>query len=901
MNKVILIDLLNVFYRSFYSLKNLNNSKGIPTNAIYSFCKFFIKIVKNINPDYIIAIDDSRSFYRKEIFPDYKNNRNLMPSEMVIQKDFLNKFLELINIDRLKIEGYEADDIIYNIVNDINKDENEIYIITADKDLHYLSLNKNVFIFDPLKNIIINKEKVFDIYNCLNCTKDKIWLYYSLVGDSSDNIPGIKGVGDKTAEYIMNNYESIEDLYNRVENDNILKKRIKDLILNNKEILIKSYNLIKPIELNNKEKNIFFINKEKKWNIKNIKNSIDLIKELEMNSILKDKKIFDEIDLEDKSSNEIFKEKKEELVDYIFNHFKVNIYNLENKNEFEKEIKNSKVIAVDVETRGGDYRKTLMVGFSLCTEENLAWYIPLYINNIKVSDYDEKIKIFSSLKNHKWLLHGAISDLTIIINSGGEISNDLFDTMIAADVNLYEKVGLKELSLKIFNERMMTFSEVVKNGEYKFFDDVPLDIGSRYAASDARQTFKLYKYFYVDNPSKDYFNLIDNVEMPLIKVLLDMEINGINCDKNILLNQLEIVKEKLDLLKNKILEITNSLNILNFNPLSPKQVSNLIYDVLKLQNNNKKSTDYKNLLEIIDKHPIVNLIIKYREYYVLSSKFINGLIESICEDGKIRTHFNQLFISTGRLSSYNPNLQNIPIDQNGISIRSSFIAKKEFKIISLDYSQIELRVLAHFSKDENLINFFKNNEDVHKKTAADIFEKNLELVTEEERRIAKKINFGIIYGLTAYGLSKDLQIKTTKAKEYIDKYKKLYPGVFDWIDKLNKETIEKGYVKTYFGRKRIIKEIKDQNKNIAAFGLRIAVNTVIQGTAAEIMKKSMIEIYNYLKNTKNKLILQIHDEVLIESLAFESNEIMLNCKNIMENILKLDLKLKVNSYISDHW
>jgi DNA polymerase-1 len=895
----IIIDSLNLLYRSFYSLKDMRNSKNVHVGAFFGYIKTFLKLIKKFNPDSIIITTDSLCKKRIDIFPKYKEHRQSTPLELESQKKFINDFFKLIHLPIFKIDGFEADDIICEIAADISKNKNRATIISSDKDLHHLALLENINIFDPIKDIYIDKKWIYEKYDT-DVTKEQILLYYSLCGDSSDGFPGIKGIGEKLAKNIIKKYKSIDLLYDNFENDNELTKRQKDLLNNGKQSAYESYNLVSsiPIDILN------FKNYEKKckFNKKKLFNANPLFDKLECNSLIIDPETYKKTKI-----NDIENEK----IPYAQNNINIRIYSHELIEEIKTKIKNSKIIAIDTETRGGDPKNSTIVGFSMCFSKEESWYIPLIINGIKTIDYTEKLNLLLSLESDKiCIMHNAIFDLHVFKNAGISINANIYDTMITAHIFKENKIGLKDLSLNILKERMHSFEETIEKGRYRYFDDVPMEKAAPYAATDARQTYMLYNHYQERlklNENKKIKLILDEIEMPLIKVLFQMELNGINCDKNILNEQEKIIQNNLKSLEKEILKaIPEKFKYLN--PLSNNQVGILLYDELNLETNQKtkkqkfKSTSQKTLYEIDDKHPVVPMIIKYRALHSISSHFTKGLIEYINKDNRIYTHYQQTIVSTGRLSTVNPNLQNVPIDQDEISIRKAFSAKENNLIGSFDYSQIELRVLAHISDDKNLINAFLNNEDIHLKSASHIFKKNIKEINNKERQIAKKINFSIIYGLSAFGLSKDLKISTTAAKNYIEEYKKLYPDVFNWIDKTCKMASENGYVETYFGLKRYINELKDKNNTIRAYGNRIAINTIIQGTAAEIMKKSMIKVHEYLNKNKNgKIVLQIHDEILIEFDEKNKKTIEKEIKNIMENIVDFKIPLLVNTNTGKYW
>ncbi len=895
MKKILLIDTYNLLYRSFYALKEMRNSENIHVGGIYGLCKTFSFLIKKFNPDYIYAFKDTISQKRIDIFNDYKKNRDQAPSELKYQKKLVEDFFKLINLNYFFLDGFEADDLIVNTAKKLSLIDNvEIHVVSADKDLKFLALNEKITIYDPLKNKEIKKsdlEKEF----FENVTKESIWLYYALLGDASDGIPGISGIGKKTALELSKNYKNIENLY--------LEKTTHAKLIDKKKDLELFFTLIKPFEIQEEIFNFDFICDKNKWKNSNLKNAYSFFKKLEFNSLLPK-------DFQGKFSTNNYNNDPINLK-HSNETFETIIYSSEKYEQLFNEINNSTAIAFDTETRGGDPRKNKCIGFSLCTNKSTAWYFTLILNNEKVDDFDEKILILEKIisKNTPFVFHNALFDLHVIYRLINKIPKVIFDTIIAAHIFFgnTRKIGLKELSKTILNEKMNDFSDIVEHGKYEFLDMAPIENVAKYAAADSCQTLKLYEYFLNKIYEEKNKILFDEIEMPLISVLFSIENNGIYCEKEKLMKNEIIFENELKEIKNKIIEFTKNKS---FNPMSSKQVLELLFIDLKLISEEKtektkvQSTRISILEKLIDRHPIVKLIVRYRTLSSLLSRYIKGLSEYIEKDNRIHTHFQQMITATGRLSTMNPNLQNIPRDKDAdsFSVRSSFSAPEEKKIISLDYSHVELRVLAHFSKDPQLIYTFENNIDIHKKTAAQIFEKEIEEVTKEERQFAKKINFGISYGMSAHGLSREIAITRTEAKKYLDIYKLAYSGMFSWMDSIIEKAEADGFVETLFKRKRIIPEIKDQNKSIKMYGMRIAVNTIIQGSAAEIMKKGMIEVYNFLKKENLGIMtLQIHDEILIEIDEKNSEKVAIEAKNIMENSLKLNVPLEVEYKIGNSW
>jgi DNA polymerase I len=895
-NNTLLLDSRNLLYRSFYSLRELKSKEGIPTGAIYGFCKTLLSLIKKFKPLSVLAFDDSKDLFRKSISESYKSNRKKTPDELISQIDLLKEFLNAIKVPFYSIDGLEADDLIVHSAKALS-DRCNVIVITSDKDMQFLSLNENIQIFDPKKNAIIDK---FDIENKFGSgvSEEKIWLYYSLCGDKSDGVVGVPGVGDKAAMKIVSRYESIDDLYKQIKLDNEVSSKLKKTIIENKCSAVVSYELVKPMLIKDKE----FIEKIKSFDSKfdpaNIENAYEFFMQYDMSSLVPKYRQKEIVASSDSS------------IPRASDNFNALIYDGSKKEEFLDKINAASIVALDTETRGGDPRKCILVGFSICVDKSEAWYFPLVINGKETEYVEFGVHVLKKLFSEKKLLmHNATFDVHAIYQKIKVIPNDIFDTMIAAHILLgNQKIGLKELSKTLLGEKMRSFGSVLEYGNYQFFDEVPIEDAGKYAATDARQTFLLYEHLRNLICEAKNSDLFDNIEMPLIEVLCDIENTGICCNKSILESMAVLIDAELTKTKQEILKCAG---VCSFNPMSSKQVSDLLFvklglkEVYKTAIKKKSSTNMRTLEKLCYVHPIANLILSYRILFSLLSKYANGLVKYIEPDGRIHTHFQQMNVSTGRLSTINPNLQSIPRSSDvKFSIRSAFAVGQGKKIISLDYSHIELRVLAHITEDPLLCDMFNRSIDVHSKTASEIFLVEISNVTKEQRQLAKKINFSIIYGLSAYGLSKELNISKKEAGEYIDKYKSTFPSVFSWMDNIKKEAEGNGFVKTLFGRKREIPELLDKNDNVKKYGFRMAVNTIIQGTAAEIVKLGMILVHKFLKDNpdlKGKIVLQIHDEILIEADERFADEIAAKCKKIMKDAVDFKVPFSINCETEICW
>ncbi len=898
---ILCIDFLNILYRGFYALPHMRNSKQENVGAFFSFIKIIKKLITTYSINKIIICNDSPSF--KKISHDfYKQNREKTPEDLLLQKEILLRYLEKINIPVIAIDGYEADDIIYSLAHYFSKkDDVKMYIASGDKDLHGLLLLNNIFIIDHNKNLLLDKAWLYTKY-IDSVTQEKLHLYYALCGDQSDNITGVPGVGEKTAIKIITEYNTLDHLYDNVLSKEVVSSRIKKLLLNHKEDAYKSLFLITPLIISD-DALLPYLGQEG-WDEDNFLLGNDILIQYECHSLLYNKRnMLGSVDQEKATE----KAHVEVSYPYAKDTFTTKIVlTAEDIGLLIEAIKESTVIGLDTETSSGNPLTTTVLGFSLCVREDAAWYIPLYVNSAKVELYDDCVAILHYITDDKiCVLHNALFDLHALSTLKIILPCPIFDTMITAYIFKEFKIGLKDLSLKIMNQRMQSFSEVMEFGVYKTFDEVPLEKGSSYAAADARQTFLLYNHYQKllkTDQYSSYNDLLSLVEMPVIKVLRHIESNGIYCDNNVLIAEEKKYVKKLEEIKEKIREIASAHNS-SFNPMSNQQTRTFLYDILKLPHNKNKKTDQATLITIETLHPLVNLILLYRSLQSNISHFTTGLLRYIKEDGKIYTHYQQFVTHTGRITTINPNLQNIPRSDHMYAIRNAFHAQKGNLLMSFDYSQIELRVLTHFSKDAVLLDLFKNNKDIHLLTATSIFNKSPEEITSSERQIAKKINFSIIYGQSAYNLAKDLRITLKDAKNYLDLFKKTYPLVFTWMEQVIHKAKINGFVSTLYGMKRVIPEIQDNNKNVFKSGCRMAINTIIQGTAAEVMKKAMINVLDYIEknNLPCKIVLQIHDELLIEMPKDNSDRYSSAIQTVMENEINLSVDLKVNITKNTYW
>lgn len=894
-DSIFLIDGSSILYRSYYGLRPLHTSSGAPTQATYGFCRAIKKLIDDYDPkNIVIAWDSKGKTFRKEMFSEYKATRQAAPSDLFTQKEDIVKFANLIKINQISKKGYEADDLIYSIVKKY-KTKNFV-IIGPDKDLHQL-ISDNVLILDPLKKEIIDEN---EFKKRKGFGPEKLAFYHSIVGDSSDNIPGVKGIGKKGATDLVKKFDSLKDLYQNI--DKVKKERTRNLLLDSKDNAFLSLELFKLKKTDFPSKISDF-----KFNKENWSNANSLFIELEFKSLVKGS--VSQTSFIEETNKKSTKNKP----------WKCHI--IRSKKDLEElveKIKTKKQVAIDTETTGLFPLEDKLVGISLSFDTKNSYYIPLYHEEEETIDIKAALKsldtIFKS-KSIKKILHNTKFDQLAIAHYGSEINNITFDTLIAANLlrKEWSKIGLKKLSISYLSEEMKSFKDVLGKS-YENFSQVPISQAATYAAHDALQTFKLSKILSKDlNKEKKLKKIFETIEMPLSQVLFEMEKEGIALDTEILKTLKTSVNRKLSNIEKKIFAAIEHKKIktqedINLN--SPKQIEVLLFDELKLpvikkSSKGKRSTDQEVLRKLREHHPIPGLILQHRELFKLKSTYIEALPSFVNNETKrIHTSFSQTMVATGRLSSSSPNLQNIPASgEIGIKIREAFIAKRGKQFISADYSQIELRVLAQITKDKNLIEAFLHNEDIHSKTAAQIFEVDIKKVTHEQRQIGKRINFSIIYGQTPYGLSKELGIKQSEAKNYIEKYFDQYPKVKEWISETVKSATKKGFAETMLGRKRYIPGLRERNRTIYEAAKRIATNSPIQGTSAELMKMAMINIRNSInkKKLESRILLQIHDELIIESPNSELETMKKLIKKEMESVANWKIPLTVDIRTGKNW
>ncbi|MDD6263582.1 MAG: DNA polymerase I [bacterium] len=866
MKKIILVDGNNLLFRSFYATAYqgviMKNSKGFPTNALYGFINMMNKIIKEEEPNYILVAFDKGKTFRHDKYDSYKAGRIEMPDELKLQFPKAKEVLDAFGIKHFEIDNYEADDIIGTLARIVDEEDEFIAtIVSSDKDL--LQLISDEVVVKLLKqsgHIMMDRDEFMKTYQV---EPARMVDLKALMGDASDHIPGVKGIGEKTAINLLAKYGTLDNLYANIDS---VTGKTKEKLLADKDNAYMSYDLATIY----KEVPLDFTLEDCKYGITDKSQLANILEELEFHSLLR------KLDLE--GSVEEKREEKEDTKELVID----DIEQFKNKD-----------FAYYLETRGSIYSKSEILGIGIYDGEK-----GYFINKDNIEKYKD---IFSS---DVWKFTYDYKKSLVVLNYLDiKFKNVSFDTMIAA--YLLDYVVKDDIS---FVARSFDYQLPIYEDTYGT-DKRPIEVEEEklkeICCQKAQFIYETRKRLLKELSDDGELDLFNNIEMPLAEVLADMEITGIKVDVNYLTNVELELKEKLEEKEKEIYELSG----VEFNIMSPSQLSKVLFEDLaipypKKVKDNKYSTSKDILDKIIDFHPIVSKILEYRTLAKLYTNYAVGLKAEVREDGRIHTIFTQTLTRTGRLSSISPNLQNIPARaEYSALIRKAFVPDENSKILSSDYSQVELRVFASMSKATNLINAFVNNEDIHTRTAADIFKVDMSSVTKDMRRTAKAVNFGILYGISSFGLSEDLGIDVKTAKKFIDDYLETYPGIRDFQAKEIADAYANGYVRTLMNRKRVIEELKNKNYMIRSSGERMALNTPIQGTAADILKKAMVEIYREFnkRNLKSKMLIQVHDELVFNVLDTELDEVSEIVRDIMENTFKIDVPLKVDIEIGNNW
>jgi len=919
--KLFLLDCYALIYRAYYAFLNspMFNSKGINTSTVFGFLLALDDILRNQKPTHIAAaFDSSKPTFRHEIFKEYKANRLITPEEIRNSIPIIKKLLSLMNIKIFEFPGYEADDIIGTIAKKVSRNNLKIFMVTSDKDYCQL-VGENVFIYKPKKSgnevEIVGVEEVKNKFGIDH--PEQVIDILALWGDASDNVPGVPGIGEKTALKLINEYKTIDNLIQNIDN---LSPKQNASIKNNMEDLLLSKQLV---TINTE---VPIIIEEEKMKISKFKNAElkELLLELNFKSLIP--KFITNFNRTAIVSEDAYFQgnlfepvKLSENIEQLSNYSTISTVKhlyckVENENqiiELVKILENENQFCFDTETTGLDTMNDYLVGISISFKGNEAYYIPL------PDDYEiakEKIKILKNVFENTRILkigQNLKFDVKFLNRYEINVNGDFFDTMIAHYLLQPEQSHKMDfLAEKYLNYSPVPIEELIgKKGNNQLnMKNVPLDKIAEYSAEDADITFQLKEILDIELDINNLKELFYNIESKLLKVLIEIESNGFKIDIEYLKSYSKTLKEEISKTEKEIYIIANE----HFNINSPKQLGEVLFEKLKISEDAKKtktkqySTSEDVLQGLIDKHPIISKILDYRSLTKLLSTYVDALPKLVnVRTGKVHTTFNQTLTVTGRLSSVNPNLQNIPIrEARGREIRNAFIpSSSDHVLISADYSQIELRIMAHICDDANMIEAFIADTDIHKSTAAKIFKVPQNSVTNEQRSKAKTANFGIIYGISSFGLAQRMNISRKEASDLIEEYFKTFPGVKRYMTDIIGIAKEKGYVETIFKRKRFLPDISSQNSFIRGMAERNAINTPIQGSAADIIKIAMIRICEsfHKEEIKSKMILQVHDELVFDVFKEELEKVSKIVKLEMENAVKLKVPLTVDIGVGNNW
>ena len=864
MKKIILVDGNNLLFRSYYATaytgNMMKNSKGFPTNGLYGFINMMNRIIKEEDPQYILVAFDKGKTFRHDKYEVYKAGRQAMPDELKLQFPVAKELLGAMGIKYFEIDNYEADDIIGTMSKIVDEEDEFIAtIVSSDKDLlQLISDEVTVKLLKSNDHIMMTPEVFRETYKV-----DPIRMIdlKALMGDSSDNIPGVKGIGEKTAISLIEKYGSLENLYNNL--DSVTGKTKEKLELD-RENAFMSYDIATIF----REVPIPFSLDDCKYEGIKRDELFKFLEELEMPSLIR------KYDLVGEKNNTLENKEKELIID--------DICNLDKNKEF----------SFFVETRGEVYSKSEVLGIGVYDGEKGYF--------ISESEIDEYKDIFNSESN-KYTYD--IKKNIVVLNSYKVKLDVKYDSLIA--LYLLDYVVKDDISFvaKSFDYDICLYEDFY--GSLKRPKEFALEDLRKLAIEKAKFIYETKEEILNKIKEEELEYLFNDIEMPLSYVLADMELTGIkvNCEY---LEKVQVeLKEKMEDKEHEIYKLAGS----EFNIMSPMQLAKVLFEDLQIPypkkvKDGKYSTSKDILDKLVDVHPIINLILEYRTLAKLYTNYAVGLLEEVRNDGRIHTIYTQALTRTGRLSSISPNLQNIPARGEYSSlIRSAFIPDSDSVLLSSDYSQVELRVFAHMSNTENLINAFVEDKDIHTKTASDIYHVSMDEVTKDMRRTAKAVNFGIVYGISSFGLADDLGIDFKEAKSFIDNYLTTYPGIVKFMEDTKAGAYRDGYVKTLMGRKRVIEELQNKNFMIRSSGERMALNTPIQGTAADILKKAMVDIYAEFnkRNLKSKMLLQVHDELVFNVVNDELEEVKELVRDLMENAYKLSVPLKVEIEYGADW
>jgi DNA polymerase-1 len=896
---LLLFDGHALVHRAFHALPPLSVSKtGEPIGAVYGFASMLLKVLAEYKPTHwAIALDAPGPTFRHEKFQEYKAHRPPAPDELKSQLSRVKELIKAFNIPSFEIPGYEADDIIGTICKKASQQGIDTIIVTGDTDTLQL-VSPHVRVLTPKPGRPFSDTIIYDeaaVQQRYELSPEQLADFKGLKGDPSDNIPGVRGIGEKTATKLIQTFKSIEGIYQHI--DEVTPPKARETLRQNEQAARQSKDLATidtdvPLQLDLDALRVSSYERSK---------VTELFRELEFSSLLS--KLPEKMSEEEKPAlpeTKIIREATNyEIVD-----------SSEALNDVTSALSHAESFSFDVETTGMDPRQSALVGIAISVAPGRAWYIPVGHNSGKQLPLQyvvDRLKPF--LESHEFakIAHNGKYDMTVLQKYRVNVKNLRFDTMIAAYLLGEKALGLKPLAFSKLGIEMMPITNLIGTGAKQIsmaWVDIPR--AADYACADADITIRLSMLLEPELKKEGLWKLFAEVEMPLLPVLLRMETNGVALDTAKLREMSWSMSERMTKLENEIYKNVGH----TFNINSPQQLGVVLYDELKLTKPKRTKTGYSTDASVLEAlkgvHPVIELLLEYRQLGKLKSTYIDALPALIDpQTGRVHTNFNQTGTTTGRLSSSDPNLQNIPVrTEEGRQVRKAFIAEKDNSILlGADYSQIDLRVLAHLSQDPKLLDAFARGEDIHAATASQVFGVPLSGVTKDMRRLAKTINFGVIYGMSEYGLEQATALSREEASQFIKSYFEKYSGVKKYLDRTKKEAAAKGYVQTVLGRRRYIPEINSSNAQVRMAAERMAINMPVQGTSADIIKIAMIQLQNEMdkQGLEAKMILQVHDELLFELPQEELERLKELVFQIMPNALKLSVPVKVDIKTGTSW
>lgn len=881
--RLFLIDGSSYIYRAYYAIRHLSNSQGMATNAIYGFTNMLLKVIRDHKPDRLAVIFDSKGpTFRKEIYPAYKANRAAMPEDLVPQVPYIKKIVAAFNLPGLEMPGFEADDIIATLAKQFAARGMEITVVTGDKDLMQI-VDDHIHLLDTMKDKVYGPAEVAERFG----GADKVVEVQALSGDSSDNIPGVPGIGEKTAKMLIDEYGDVETLLANL--DQLKGKRRENL-----ENFADQARLSRQLVCLSDDLDLQIDDQALALSEPNREVLTELFRECEFYKLLQEFAV----DTKDRAEQARYRA----------------VLTEPDLNELVAALEDTERFAFDTETTSLDAMRAELVGLSFAVTAGEAWYIPVGHHYLGVPEQLPLATVLEAVRplfvspRHLKIGQNLKYDILVLARAGVEVSGPIYDTMLASYLAnpAARSHGMDNLAAELLNYQTISYSDVAGSGKKQVgFDEVEVDKATTYAAEDADITLRLYETLVPMVTEQQQDSLFYDVEMPLLRILVGMERAGIRINPEFLRGLSADMEKKLAILEADIHQLAGE----SFNIGSPKQLGEVLFEKLGLPKGKKTKTGWSTDVEVLNKlaeeHDIAAKILDYRSLAKLKGTYTDALPKLIHpETGRIHTSFNQAVTATGRLSSSDPNLQNIPIrTEEGRRIREGFIPSEGCVLLSADYSQVELRILAHMADEPALKEAFARGEDIHRRTASEVLGLFPEMVTDEQRRAAKAINFGVVYGISAFGLAKQLGINRRDAQQFIDRYFERYPGIRTFMDSCIAEAREKLFVTTLLGRRCAIPEINSKNGAVRGYAERNAINYPVQGSAADIIKVAMVRVAARLaeQSLAARMLLQVHDELVFDVPHAELEDVSALVRTEMESAVDLSVPLLVEVGSGRNW